>query len=439
MTNFRQTFSSIKEAYLGYRKYDPAIKNMIIKTGNRNLFPELKIPRTTINYWLKNSRPEKKVSKEKLIEQAISSYRKESKELRAINIILRKCTKEILKNSCFFDPKSKANRSYVVDLVEEFKNVLPIKRIISILGVSPTQYYRWRTEKIGCVYSEVKKCNISKSNQLTLEEQSTLIKFAKASHFKKFSTKSLMFYCKRKKILTCSLDSWYKYMKLYGVKRGLFKHKRKRYKTGIRAKNINEIWHIDITEVKTLEGQKLYLQLVIDNYSRMIVGWKVSQDKSMELTYKTLIKSFNISPEFKGILLSDDGRENTGGKPRKLLLGKGIKQIIAKKEIRFSNSMVEAVFRIFKQKYLFKEPKDLSSFYRLVYKFVYQYNYIIPHSSLDGITPNESFNKSQCPDFLKNKFRAEMLDLRKKRREKNLKCMKCSEKYSRFLKREIHL
>ena len=41
---------------MGYRKYDPMVKRMIIESGNKNMFPELRIPRTTINYWLKESR-----------------------------------------------------------------------------------------------------------------------------------------------------------------------------------------------------------------------------------------------------------------------------------------------------------------------------------------------------------------------------------------------
>ncbi len=38
---------------MAYRKYDPMVKKMIIESGNRDLFPDLNIPRTTINYWLK--------------------------------------------------------------------------------------------------------------------------------------------------------------------------------------------------------------------------------------------------------------------------------------------------------------------------------------------------------------------------------------------------
>lgn len=153
-----------------------------------------------------------------------------------------------------------------------------------------------------------------------------------------------MHYCKRNKILNCSLETWYKYIKLYGIKRHAHVRKSKKYKNGLRAKNVNEIWHIDITEIK-MEDQKAYLQLVVDNYSRMIIAWKVSLTKTMNITYKTLLKSFKFAPGFNGKIVCDGGGENVGFKPKSLLLGKGIKQLIAKGDIRFSNSIVEAVFR----------------------------------------------------------------------------------------------
>ena len=41
---------------MAYKKYDPAIKKMVIESGRFDLFPELKIPRTTALYWIQKSR-----------------------------------------------------------------------------------------------------------------------------------------------------------------------------------------------------------------------------------------------------------------------------------------------------------------------------------------------------------------------------------------------
>lgn len=204
-----------------------------------------------------------------------------------------------------FDVKNKESRKFVVEIVEEFKSLIPIRQILRMIDISPSNYYRWKTELLGCTYQESNKCTVTRANQLTFEEQRLLIKLAKSKQFRKFSTISLMYYCKRKGILNCSVQTWYRYLKLYGIKRKTYFNKRKKYKKGFRANEANDYWHINITEVRYGENEKAYMQLVVDNYSRMIVGWKLSKSKTMQVTYSTLLKSFHFQPEFNGKIVSD--------------------------------------------------------------------------------------------------------------------------------------
>jgi hypothetical protein len=373
---------------MAYRKYDPMIKRMVVESGNRNLFPELNIPRTTINYWLKESKSKDSYPKNHIYEEALKKERKEVYELKAQNLLLHGCLKKVLLTNNF-DVKNKESRKFVVEIVEEFKSLIPIRQILRIINISPSNYYRWKTEVLGCTFQTSNKCTVTRANQLTFEEQRLLIKLAKSKQFRKFSTISLMYYCKRKGILNCSVQTWYRYLKLNGIKRKTYINKRKNYKKGFRA---NDYWHIDITEVRYGENEKAYMQLVVDNFSRMIVGWKLSKNKTMKVTYLTLLKSLHFQPEFKGKIVCDSGRENIGSLPRKLILGRGLKQVIAKHDVWFSNSMVEAVFRQFKQKFFLKKPKTYRGLYQCIYKFVNQYNYEIPHSSLMGVTPAEKLS-----------------------------------------------
>jgi hypothetical protein len=43
-------------------------------------------------------------------------------------------------------------------------------------------------------------------------------------------------------------------------------------KIGIRASRPNQIWHIDTTVIRLLDGSRAYLHAVIDNFSRRILG-----------------------------------------------------------------------------------------------------------------------------------------------------------------------
>ena len=37
------------------------------------------------------------------------------------------------------------------------------------------------------------------------------------------------------------------------------------------------MWHIDTTVIRLLDGTRAYLQAVIDNFSRRILAWKVTE------------------------------------------------------------------------------------------------------------------------------------------------------------------
>jgi transposase InsO family protein len=336
--------------------------------------------------------------------------------------------KHTFKNSEFYDNKSKKTRKFIIDLIEDYKEILAIKDILECLGISNTTYYRWRSEILGCKYNDNKKCSVTRPSQLTMEEQRKLVQFANSKQFKKFSTVSLMYYCKRNNLLNCSLESWYKYLRLYGIDRKNKKFKKFTYRNGLRAKGVDEYWHIDITEIKYGINNKAYLQVVMDNYSRMIVGWKLSLNKKMELTYKTLMKSFKVSPRFSGEIISDKGTENTGEAPVKLLLGRGVRQLIAKKDIRYSNSMVEAVFRQLKQKFIIKTVESYQALYRLLYKFVHQYNNIIPHTMLLGATPTETYKSEFDRDTFIKEFKANKNEAFQSRKISFRKCQKCYKK-----------
>lgn len=47
-------------------------------------------------------------------------------------------------------------------------------------------------------------------------------------------------------------------------------------KLGIRASKANEIWHIDTSIIRLIDGSRMYLHAAIDNFSRKILGWSVS-------------------------------------------------------------------------------------------------------------------------------------------------------------------
>lgn len=124
-------------------------------------------------------------------------------------------------------------------------------------------------------------------------------------------------------------------------------------------------------------------------------------------------------------MICDGGSENKG------LVDKfidekdsNIRKLVALTDIRFSNSMVEAVNKRMKYDFLFRTKlQNYEQTKRYLNYSVKQYNNK-PHSALYGLTPMEVFNGT-LPD--KNMFKPAMKYAVKKRKEINLKCLNCFE------------
>jgi transposase InsO family protein len=372
-----------------YRKYDPRVKRMIIASKNANLFPELRIPRTTALYWIQQGdRGTANTEGEKDLH--VQNLEKDNYQLRATNLLLMELLKSVNPCADFKSNRDPVIKEKVVNVIESLNGFLSKREFLLSIGLSESAYFRWRSEVLGCEIQKI-KCSSGRPSQLKSAEQRTLIDLAKSKKLRQLSVKSLMYYAQRKELLSCGLDTWYKYMKVYKIKRRVNRpKKRKHYLKGLRAEKVNDIWHIDITEFNTLKDGKLYLQVMVDNYSRVILSWKLSDRKGLTLTLKTL-KAVDPCTEAPTYLLSDGGRENRNEAVRRVLLGRGITQLIAKSDIHFSNSMIEAVFRQIKQKYIMKRVEDKNELKSLIKNFVHDYNTRNPHSSLQGGTPVEVY------------------------------------------------
>ncbi|MET3538761.1 transposase family protein [Chryseobacterium limigenitum] len=59
------------------------------------------------------------------------------------------------------------------------------------------------------------------------------------------------------------------------------KERKKECKKGsVKASRPNEIWHADVTEFVTSDNVKFYVHSVLDNFSRKIIAYTVSRDKT---------------------------------------------------------------------------------------------------------------------------------------------------------------
>lgn len=113
-------------------------------------------------------------------------------------------------------------------------------------------------------------------------------------------------------------------------------------------------WGVDISYVWTREGW-LYLAIVLDLYSRRIVGWETSDRLKKDLAITALKRAMATrQPPRDLIHHSDRGSQYCSHSYRKLLAANGMLSSMSGKGNCYDNAMVETVFKTIKSELVWR-------------------------------------------------------------------------------------
>ena len=119
-------------------------------------------------------------------------------------------------------------------------------------------------------------------------------------------------------------------------------------KREFRASAPNELWVADFSYVATWLGM-VYVAFIIDVFSRMIVGWRVSSSMTAELTLDALEQAL-WAREVKGRLVhhSDRGSQYLSIRYSERLTESGIEPSVGSVGDSYDNALAESVIGLFK-------------------------------------------------------------------------------------------
>lgn len=152
----------------------------------------------------------------------------------------------------------------------------------------------------------------------------------------------------------------------------------------------NQVWAGDVTYLKTAEGW-MYLAVVMDLFSRRIVGWHIDKRMTTALVSTAMIKAYNTRQPPKGVVFhSDRGSQYTSKHYRKLLAGYGIRASMGDVGACWDNAVVERFFGSLKYDWIFKVAQPTRAHMRRdVAAYMKYYNLNRLHSANDDQTPTE--------------------------------------------------
>ena len=151
----------------------------------------------------------------------------------------------------------------------------------------------------------------------------------------------------------------------------------------------DQIWLTDITYVPTAEGW-LYLAVVLDAYSRRIVGWAMSDSLHRQLVIDALQMAITMRQPPPGLLHhSDRGSQYASDEYQALLTSAGMTVSMSRKGNCYDNAPVESFFGTFKTELVFHQQYATRAEARLdIFEYIEVfYNRFRRHSALGYKSP----------------------------------------------------
>lgn len=150
----------------------------------------------------------------------------------------------------------------------------------------------------------------------------------------------------------------------------------------------NEIWVSDITYFK-LKEHPVFLCVILDLFSRRVVGYRVSRKSSTQLVTFTFRKAYECRGNPTGLtFLSDRGSQYVSESFCALLRKCDVKQSFSKPGTPRDNAVAETFFATFKKEEAYRrEYSSLADFQKSVDEYMRFYNEVRPHQTLAYKTP----------------------------------------------------
>lgn len=294
--------------------------------------------------------------------------------------------------------KQKEYQEILVDSIQQLFTVFNRKMALKIAHISATSFSERLSQlKIKCGFSVMQLCLKRHPLQLAEYEVKKIKELFEDVKLIFWPAISLYYEGVRNRDLCISSSTFYKYINVLGLKRAWKIPRRKL--VGLKAAFANQYLHVDSTYYEFQPGVKAAIVFVSDNFSKHILGWSVALKNSAGNVKNALKMAISEIQKHHPnhsctTLVTDGGSENHAITINELLQETDhpvITKIIALKDIRFSNSPIEAVNKIAKRYLRILDPRTFEKLIDCVAFFVLNYTQKRPHGSLKGLTPFEAY------------------------------------------------
>jgi putative transposase len=153
---------------------------------------------------------------------------------------------------------------------------------------------------------------------------------------------------------------------------------------------INQLWVGDMTYVPLAGGTFCYLALLMDRYSRYVVGWRLDDTMTEQLVLAALRMAIHARQPPGGLIHhTDRGGQYASARYRGLLRRADFRQSMNRADNCYDNAFMESCFGTIKTELEMTEYDHQHTAQREIGDYLAYYNHERKHSALGYFTPKQ--------------------------------------------------
>ena len=287
------------------------------------------------------------------------------------------------------------------------------------LGINCKTYNRWVSMESIKTDGRPLATRSEPKNKLSVEEKKHILETCNKAEFASLPPTQIVPELADNGLYIGSESSFYRVLKESGQQnhRGRASHTRRKHPESFCATEPCQVWSWDITYLPgPVKGIFFYLYMIMDIYSRKIVGWEIYENESGEnasvLIQKAVLKEQCSTTPL--VLHSDNGSPMKAATFLETLRHLEIIASYSRPRVSNDNPFSESLFKTckYRPEYTGKGFKTISEARKWGLSFVNWYNYQHKHSKINFVTPNQRHTGVDKDILIKRK---NVFELAKKR------------------------
>jgi len=262
------------------------------------------------------------------------------------------------------------------------------------MGISMRTFQRWTQEVDVRIDGRPGAARPAPDSKLTIQERQAVLDTVNSPVYRSLPPSQIVPALADEGRYIASESTFYRILREEGQQkhRGRSRTRKNRPLSTHCATGSNQVWCWDITWLPgPAKGVYYYLYLILDLYSRKVVGWEIHEEESSERAAQLLRRAY-LRENIGGVPLvlhSDNGSPMKGATLLATLHALGVIPSFSRPSVSNDNPYSESLFRTLKYRPEYPEEvfDDLHGARTWVRWFVDWYNNEHLHSSINFVTP----------------------------------------------------